>query len=122
MTKCCKNGSVIGKMNNRIDIIQESSTRASGGIRVTTFSVAASIWAQITPKRTSPLLEAQNRENQITHKLMIRHDTAITLTTKQRIRFGTRFMFIRNFYNMDEDDRFDILEASESTKASVTVT
>lgn len=122
MTKCCKNGSVIGKMDNLIDIIQETSTRGDGGIRIDTWSVSASVWAQITPKRTSPLLEAQNKENQITHKIMIRHDPSLTITTKQRIRFGTRFMFIDNFYNKDEDERFDILEASESTAAVETVT
>lgn len=122
MTRCCKNGSVIGKMDNFIDILQEASTRASGGVRVATWSITASVWAQITPKRTNPLLEAQNKENQITHKIMIRHDPSITFTAKQRIRFGTRFMFIRNFYNMNEDDRFDILEANENSDAVVTVT
>lgn len=122
MTKCCKDGSVVGKMDKLIDIIQETSTRGDGGIRIATWSVSTSVWAEITPKRTSPLLEAQNKENQIATKIMIRHDPSITFTTKQRIRFGTRFMFIDNFYNMKEDDRFDIIEAIESTKAQVAVT
>jgi len=121
MSKCCKNGSVIAKMDKRIDILQVSTTRGDGGTRVQTWSVLATKWAQLTPKRTSPLLEAQNKSNQITHKIMIRHDPALVLTAKQRIRFGTRFMFLTNFYNKDEDDTFDILEATESDKASVTV-
>lgn len=122
MTKCCKNGSIIGQMDNRIDIIQETSTRGDGGVRIATWSVLVTKWAKITPKSTNPLLESQNKENQINQKIMIRHDPALTLTTKNRIRFGTRFMFIRNVYNMNENDQFDILEATESEKAEETVT
>ncbi len=122
MSKCCKNGSVIGKMDNRIDILQVSTTRGSGGVRAQTWTVLASKWAQLTPRRTNPLLESQDKGNQITHKIMVRFDPSLVLTGKQRIRFGTRFMFIRNFYNMDENDQFTILEANESAKAVVTVT
>ena len=122
MRKCCKNGSVIGQMDNRIDIIQETSTRADGGVRIATWSVLITKWAKITPKATNPLLESQNKENQINQKIMIRHDPSLALSTKNRIRFGTRFMFIRNIFNMNENDEFDMIEATESPKAVETVT
>lgn len=122
MSKCCKNGSVIAKMDKRIDILQVSTTRGPGGVRVQTWSVLATKWAKVTPRRTNPKFESQDKENQITHKIMVRFDPVLLLTAKQRIRLGTRFMFIRNFYNMDEGDIFTILEANESDKAVVTVT
>jgi len=122
MTKCCKNGSIIGQLDKRIDILQESSTRGAGGVRIPTWTVSISLWAKITPARFNPFRDAQSKENQIRHKIKVRHDPALTLTAKQRIRFGTRFMFIDNFYIMDEDDRFDILEARENSSAVVTVT
>ena len=122
MSKCCKNGSIIGQLDKRIDIIQETSTRGDGGVRIATWSVLATRWAKITPKATNPLLESQNKENQINQKIKIRHDPSLALSTKNRIRFGTRFMFINNPYNLDENDEFDIIEATESAKAVVTVT
>lgn len=116
MTKCGQTG----KLRKLIDILEQSSVRKSGGGRDATWTVSTTVWAEIVPKKSNPLIEASNKENQITHNITAR--IVPGLNTKNRIRFGTRFFFIQNVLNKDELDRFNLIEARENTKAVVVVT
>jgi SPP1 family predicted phage head-tail adaptor len=110
----------IGQLNKRIEIInQTGSTRQAGGIIAESWSVSIKSWAMIKTKRMNPLLEAQNIENQTTHEITIPINDFIS--TKSRIRYNGRFFFVRNYYNLDENDQYYKIEATENSKAKVTV-
>lgn len=109
----------IGRLRERIDILQKSVVRKDGGGRTETWSVEDTVWANIKNKSSKSLLDHSNKLNTISHIITIRNYAG--LTVKKKLRFGTRFFDINGFYIVDERNKYVKIEASENTNADVTV-
>ena len=106
----------IGEFKHLIDIFEQvTDVRRAGGGRDPTWAIKFSTFAKIMPSQKNDLLEAQNLTQQVSHKIMIRFQDG--LTSDMRIQFKDRFMFIKSFINIDEQDKFIEIKALESSKA-----
>tara|TARA_R110000787_G_scaffold222868_1_gene331310 strand:+ start:254 stop:595 length:342 start_codon:yes stop_codon:yes gene_type:complete len=110
----------IGKLRQRIDILQKSVVRVAGGGQTETWTVETTLWASVIPKTSNYLLNDSNKINKTTQEIIIRA-TSI-LTSKKKIRFDSRFFDIDSFFDVDERGRFVKIKAMETTNADVTVT
>ncbi len=107
----------IGEFKHLIDIFEQvTDVRRVGGGRDPTWAIKFSTFAKITPSQKNDLLQAQGLEQQVSHKIMIRFQDGVT--SDERIRFKGRFMFIKSFINIEEQDKFIEIAALESSKAA----
>lgn len=106
----------IGEFKHSIDIFEQiTDVRRAGGGRDPTWEIKFSTFAKIVPSQKNDLLQAQGLDQQVSHKIIIRFQDGVT--SDKRIRFKDRFMFIKSFINIEEQDKFLEIKALESSKA-----
>lgn len=108
------------KLDKKIQVLTKTTNRELGGVMQDIWTETGQLWVQMKPKRQNPLLDAENKENQVMHEMIARNNTIIA-NAKQRIKYGDRYFFIKNFFDIDENNRFMKIEAIENTKAEATV-
>lgn len=118
LSKCVK----ISSLDKNIDIMTLQTTANDIGGRTQQWTVNTSIWAKLTPKTMNQLNEAGSLEFQDIVEILIRYNSTVFGFDKQkmRVRYGTRFMFVKSMINIEEADRFLLLKCVESDKAAVT--
>lgn len=115
--------SMTGKLRNRIEFLTQTTEANSIGGRTATWSIAKTVWAQITAKSANPLIESKNLKQRTAHEITIRYDSTIFgYDVKSiRVRFGTRYFFVDSMINIDELNKFLKLICIENDKAQVNV-
>ena len=96
----------IGRLRHSITVEQLTSTAiaASGmqaGERTWSTTPLMTIWAGIEPLRGQQFIAAKGVQAEITHKVVLRYST-VSITPKNRIKFGTRVFDIDSIINPDE--------------------
>lgn len=101
----------IGKLRQRIAIqMSTSSPDVAGGFTNVWINFAI-LWASIEPVSGKELYEAQQVQNEVSHKIRIRYFSG--LTTSMRISFESRIFEIKSIINWEERDRELLLMCSE---------
>lgn len=95
---------MIGKLRHRVTIQSESTTADGGGGFTLAWTDVTTVWAAVEPLKGAERLRGQQLEAAVTHKITIRHRSDVT--TKQRLKFGTRLFNVRAVINPDERDRW----------------
>ena len=100
-----------GSLRHTISIQEETSTPDSQGgftLEWNDISSMDAVPAAIWPLSAKESLDAMKLELQITHKIRIRYRSGIT--TKDRIKFGTRIFNIVSLINLEErNEQLDML-------------
>ena len=91
---------IIGKLRHKVNL--QSSTQAQGGYggESKVWATDESIFAQIQPLRGSELLEFQQINSELTHRIIIRHTS--NATSAKRILYGARIFDINVVRNLKE--------------------
>ena len=100
-------------LKSRIVIEQLALAANDSGGQAETWSTFATVWAMLKPKIVKEVNFAQRIEPRVDHQIVIRHNAS--LTTKMRIKFGTRYFEIKAIINVEEDNQWDEILASERT-------
>jgi SPP1 family predicted phage head-tail adaptor len=87
----------------------ESADGAGGVTR--SYSVVATLWAEVMPVSAARALEAERLGGRITHRICIRFSDDIT--TRHRFRDGVRVFRIVSLRDRDGRKRFLSIEAEE---------
>lgn len=95
---------MIGTLRHRVTIQSETRTADGAGGFTLTWADVATVWGAVEPLKGMERLRAQQIEAPVTHSVTIRHRTDVS--TKERIKFGTRLFNIRDVINPDERDRW----------------
>jgi SPP1 family predicted phage head-tail adaptor len=125
INSCKKKCNNTGLLKHKISIIQSTGSRNTGGGRPQTWTVFANVWAEIKPKHRNENLEAENLEQQTSHKITIRFRNDFDFSSalkKYRIQFETRFFRIQSAIDINEGKRFIELQCLEGKKNDVLVT
>lgn len=100
-------------LKKRIVIEQLALAANDSGGQTETWSTFSTVWASITPKIVKEVNFAQRIEPRVDHDIVIRY--LANLTTKMRVKFGTRYFEIKAIINVDENNEWHKLLASERT-------
>lgn len=111
---CCNIKS--GSLRDFVVIQAPTASRKSGGGQTVSWSTFASVYAWITPKNKNEYLRAMNLDAQTTHKIIIRYNSSIT--TKMRIKLGSRYFNIQSIIDVDEAHKWSQIDAIETNEAA----
>ncbi len=100
-----------GALNRRLtlDAPQDTADGAGGVLR--DFEAVATLWAQVTPISAQAEIEAARLGARITHRIRIRF--ADNITTRHRLRDGSRIFRIVSLRDSDGRKRFLDISAEE---------
>lgn len=92
-----------GKLRHRVTVQQFIESQDSYGQENKTWSDHKTIWASVEPLRVRERMEAKQQQTDITHSITIRYLSSIT--SEDRIKWGSRIFNISEVRNIDEQDR-----------------
>lgn len=103
--------SVLGKMRHRVALQSATNTTDAGGGLAQVWETITHIYASIEPKNGSESYRQGQIQDKTTHEITMRYRANIS--TKYRIKYGTRLFNINHIKNIDERDRFLLLTCEE---------
>ena len=89
-----------GKLRHVVTIQTASESQDSFGEPIKTWGSNSTAWASIQPLSGRELLTAQQYYAEATHRVIMRHSTAITPAV--RLKFGTRYLQVNSVSDRDE--------------------
>lgn len=108
---CCDY--VPSDLDKRITIEDLSLVANDSGGQVETWSTFATVWASLKPKLVKEVNFAQRIEPRVDHEIVIRYRSG--LTTKMRVKFGSRYFEIKAIVNEEERNEWIKILATERT-------
>jgi SPP1 family predicted phage head-tail adaptor len=94
-----------GALRHKIEIQEQvASTGDSMGAAVSKWSTTpiATLWAAIWPIRGQEYVAFSQLESKVTHKIIVRYSSSVTITPANRIKYGSRYFDIKSVINPDE--------------------
>ena len=102
---------IIGKLRHYVKLQSSTQAQSGYGEESKTWATDESIFAEIKPLRGSELLEYQQINSELTHRIIIRYTS--NATSAKRILFGTRIFDINVVRNIDERNIYQELLCKE---------
>lgn len=91
-----------GELRHRVAIQAKASTYDSRGQNSASWSTSTTVWAQIETLTGKELEQARKNYADATHRVTMRYLSAATLTTKNRLLFGSRALNIGSINKVDQ--------------------
>tara|TARA_Y100000114_G_scaffold44835_1_gene40538 strand:+ start:28598 stop:28927 length:330 start_codon:yes stop_codon:yes gene_type:complete len=104
-------GISIGSMREQITIQTIGSTRDTGGGISSNYSDSQTVQASVKPVNGKEVFAQGKLQDRVTHEIMIRYN--VSVTPKNRIKFGSRIFNIRSVLNVNERSRYMKILAEE---------
>ena len=101
----------IGPLRKQISLQSKGTTADSYGQPTETFTEYTVVWGGINPISGTEIMNAQQQSGEITHKVIIRHNTSISIT--DRAIFESRTFEILFVRNVQERNHFQELLCKE---------
>jgi SPP1 family predicted phage head-tail adaptor len=112
----------IGELRNYITIEIPTYLPNNSGGATTTWSTFQSCWAKIEPKGLRQAFMADAPEKRVSHIVTLRWmdvnnvgTPAVSLTNQMRVNWNGRFLQIHSFTDVEERERYQILDCIEGT-------
>lgn len=102
---------IIGKLRKRIAIQSNGEVADSYGQLTKTWTTLDTRYAAVEPLQGRELLQAQQVDSLITHKISMRYYAA---NTKMRVLYGSRIFNITSVINVDERNLYTVLMCQEA--------
>jgi SPP1 family predicted phage head-tail adaptor len=90
----------IGKLRHYVQLESSANAQDDYGEQSKVWSTEESFYASVQPLRGQELLEFQQINAELSHRIIIRHTSNVT--PAKRIKFGTRIFDINVVRNIDE--------------------
>ncbi len=103
----------IGRLYNPVTIQESTETQSASGEPTQAWVKKYDVWSSVQQMSGQELFQADQVTPGATHKVKMRHCEGIT--TKMRVLFGTRELYIVSVNNVDERDTMLILICKENT-------
>ena len=87
----------IGPLRKQIVLKSRGIEADTYGGQTETFTTYATVWGSINPISGSEIITAQQQSGEITHKVIVRYNSSISIT--DRVYYGSRvleILFVRN--------------------------
>jgi SPP1 family predicted phage head-tail adaptor len=91
---------IIGRMRHKVDLQSATASQNGYGEESKNWVTDESIFAQIEPLRGQQLLQYQQINSELTHRIIIRYTS--NATSEKRIKWGSRIFDISVVRNLEE--------------------
>lgn len=92
-----------GQLRHKVTIQQASQSLDSSRQPVNAWVKVAEVWCAVEPLSGRELMNAQQQQPDVTHRVRLRHRDDVT--PKMRVLHGSRELYIESILNIDERDR-----------------
>jgi len=110
---------MIGKMRDRVDIINKADAFGDIGQTTPTWSVTETVWAWVKQIKPSFTLDAENKKNEKHYEIVIRDNTNLDISSK--IRYNSQYMRVDGFSEVTNKDEFLKIKCVQSLNEVVTI-
>jgi SPP1 family predicted phage head-tail adaptor len=90
-----------GRLSHRVTVERATDGTDAYGDQVQTWTALATVWAGIEPLSGREYLAASHVQADVSTRIVMRGIPGVTLTPKDRIRFGTRLFDIKQIVDVD---------------------
>lgn len=105
----------IGKLKHRVELQSQTQTTDTQGISIKgSWSTQRTVWARIEPFSQREYMDDRKVTTEATHRITVRWQPSISLTTEWRILYGSRYFQIESVINIDERDEIWVLLVKET--------
>ena len=96
-----------GKLRHRVEIQASTPTQDATGQPIDSWATVTggTVWAAIEPISGREFVAAGSFQAEVSHFITLRWDSTITLTPRNRVKFGTRYFSIVSVRNVEERNR-----------------
>lgn len=94
-----------GSLRHRVEIQSDGGSQDATGQKVPSWSTTATVWASIEPVSGREYLAAGQFNAEVSHFVVMRYDSTITVTPANRLKFGSRYFAIISVRNVEERGR-----------------
>ncbi len=98
-------------MDCRVILQNVAFTSDGQGGQTETWTDTATIWAKIEPLKAWERMQAMQMQSPVTHKITIRYRSDVT--SKSRIKFNDRIMWVKEVINKNEANTYLELKSIE---------
>jgi SPP1 family predicted phage head-tail adaptor len=101
------------ELRHQVVIEQPTNADDGGGSKVPSWSTLYTTRAKISDPKAHEKISAEKMEQKITHVVTMRYRSGID--TGMRIRFGSRYFYIKTITNPGERNRWLVMTAEEKS-------
>ena len=96
-----------GKLGHRVELQASTPVQDGTGQPIDAWATVTggTVWASIEPISGREFIAAGSFQSEVSHIVTLRWDSTITLTSKFRIKFGSRYFSIVSVRNVEERNR-----------------
>lgn len=104
----------IGPLRQRIALQENTPTKNAQHEVIHSWSTQSTVWGSVTPMSGSEILRAADQVGRVSHTVVIRKPSSLTLTPGQhRLLYDGRYFDIIAAFDVDERGRFLSIMANE---------
>lgn len=100
-----------GRLRRRLVLEAPVETADDAGGVLVTYAAIATLWGAVSSSRAREDVEADATGARVTHRIVVRAGPEIT--TRHRLRLGSRVFRIAGVYDLDATGRFLAIDAEE---------
>ena len=101
----------IGLLRHKLELHSASSAQNAFGESIETWSSYDTVWGQISPMQGEELFHAQQINAAVTHKILIRYNSNVTV--EHRVVFDSRTFEINSVLDPEEQNEMLLLHCTE---------
>lgn len=109
MAECCKN--LVAQMKHRVTIQNISRESDGQGGFTETWPDGATVWAKIEQKKAWEKFQAMQMQTPVIWAITMRYRTDVT--SKSRLKYGDRVLWVKEVINRGEKNEFLEIRATE---------
>lgn len=91
-----------GRLRHRVVVQRATDAIDQYGDQTKSWANLATVWAAVEPLNGRELFTAQQTQSQVSTRITIRPIVGQTITSKDRIKFGSRYFDIQSVINVEE--------------------
>lgn len=101
----------IGSLKKRLEIQTNANSVDAGGGISSDFSTSQTVWGALKPLSGKEVFTQGQVQKNVTHEIIVRYNSS--LTTANRIKFGTRLFNVRSVIDLEERGEYFKILAEE---------
>lgn len=102
-----------GELRHRVTLQTAATAADAGGGGSVTWSNTATVWAMVEPLSAREQFHADQLRSPISHRIIMRYRSDVTVTAAMRISFSSRLFNIRGVRKLDEINQWIEVMAEE---------
>jgi SPP1 family predicted phage head-tail adaptor len=94
-----------GRLRHRVTVQRATDSIDQYGDQTPTWTSLGTVWASVEPLSGREYFAAAQMQSEVSTRIVIRPISGVTLTPKDRVKFGSRYFDIQSVINRDERNR-----------------